>query len=308
MIFYTVMFQMFSLLIMIGTGYVATKKGMLDNHTNQQMSKMIANVFNPLLAVSSAAGSVGLISFELMVKVAGIAVAMFICFIILGMILTPFFTKDNSERKLYQLMFVFSNLGFIGIPVVSTVLGSQYVVYVAEFILIYSIVLYSYGVAVLEGKFSLKSMKKMINSGTIAGLSAVAIIIFEIRLPEFIGTAVTYLGNVASPLALVTVGFNAAQSDLKKIFCQPKLYIFSVVKLLVIPLLLMPLLHLFKIDGNTTAVCMIIFGMPVGNMPLILANEKGIECFVYSLMIILSTVLCVISIPILVTLMEMGII
>ena len=58
MIFYTVMFQMFSLLIMIGTGYVATKKGMLDNHTNQQMSKMIANVFNPLLAVSSAAGSV----------------------------------------------------------------------------------------------------------------------------------------------------------------------------------------------------------------------------------------------------------
>lgn len=196
-------------------------------------------------------------------------------------------------------MFVFSNLAFIGIPLVSGVIGSEYVVYVTEFMMVYTIILYSYGIVVLEGKFSLKSLKNMVNPGIISGIIAVIIIVYEIQLPVFLKTAITYLGSIASPLALVAVGFTVAQSDLKKIFCQPKLYVFSIMKLLVIPLLMLPFLRLLQIDRNTMAVCMILFGMPVGNLPLILANERGIDASVCSSMIILSTLLCVISIPVL---------
>ena len=53
----TVFFQMLALLIMIGAGYFMARKGMMDSHTNTQMSKMIVNVFNPMLILSSAAGS-----------------------------------------------------------------------------------------------------------------------------------------------------------------------------------------------------------------------------------------------------------
>ena len=48
-------------------------------------------------------------------------------FIVIGMILSPFFDKDKEQRKIFQMMFVFSNLGFIGIPVVSSILGAEYV-------------------------------------------------------------------------------------------------------------------------------------------------------------------------------------
>ena len=58
----TVFFQMLALLIMIGAGYFMARKGMMDSHTNTQMSKMIVNVFNPMLILSSAAGSAGLVS------------------------------------------------------------------------------------------------------------------------------------------------------------------------------------------------------------------------------------------------------
>ena len=295
----TVIFQMFSFLIMIGVGYAITKKKMMDHHTNRQISKMIADVFNPLLGISSAINSIGLIQSDMMVKVAWIAVAMFLIFIILGLLLTPLFAKEDSQVKMYRLMFVFSNLAFIGIPLVSGVIGSEYVVYVTEFMMVYTIILYSYGIIVLEGKFSLKSLKNMVNPGIISGIIAVLIIVYEIQLPVFLKTAITYLGSIASPLALVAVGFTVAQSDLKKIFCQPKLYVFSIMKLLVIPLLMLPFLRLLQIDRNTMAVCMILFGMPVGNLPLILANERGIDASVCSSMIILSTLLCVISIPVL---------
>lgn len=299
MTYFTVFFQMLALLLMIGAGYFAAKKGMMDEHTNNQMSDMIVNIFNPLLVLASAANSVGQISLEAM-KLAGlIAIGMFVVFILAGMVLSPFLEKDREQRKIVQLMFVFSNVGFIGIPVISGIFGVQYVVYVSEFMLVYTFVFYTYGIALMEGKFSAASLRSVINPGTVSGLLALAIIVFEVQLPEFLQTAVTYLGNVTSPMALMAVGFALAGSDLRKIFGQPRLYIFSIVKLLVLPLMMLPLLRQVLGDTDLLGVCMVMFGMPVGNMPLILGNQRGMDVTACSAAIILSTVLCVLTVPVL---------
>ncbi len=299
MTIFTVFFQMLALLIMIGAGYFMTRKGMMDEHTNTQMSKMIVNVFNPMLILSSAANSAGLVSLGTIGTVGLIALGMFAIFIAAGMILSPLFDRAPDQRKIFQMMFVFSNLGFIGIPVVSSILGEAYVVYVTEFLLIYTIVFYTYGVALMDGKFSISSLKSMINPGTVSGFAALLIIVCNIQLPDFIRTAITYLGNVTSPMALVAVGFTLAHSDLKRIFCQPRLYVFSAVKLLALPLLMLPLLKLVTQDAALLSVCMIMFGMPIGNMPLILGNQKGIDGTTCSAAIILTTILCVFTIPVL---------
>lgn len=299
MLIITVFFQMLALLILIGTGYVIAKKGMMDEHTNSQMSGLLANVFNPLLIVSSAAGSVGLISPADMKTVGMIAAGMFAVFILGGMILSPLFEKNTEQRKLFQLMFVFSNLGFVGIPVVSSVVGPQYVVYVTEFILIYTILLYTYGVGLLSGKVSLSSFRAMLNPGTVCSVAALAIIIWGIQLPDFLKTAVTYLGNVTSPMALIVIGFTLAHSELKKIFGQPRLYLFALVKLLILPLLLLPLLRMVTKDVPLISVCMVMFGMPVGNVPMMLGMQRGMDVSTGSAAIILTTLFCVVTIPIL---------
>ncbi len=300
MTFFTVFFQMLALLLIIGAGYFAAKKGMYDAHTNNRMSEMIVDIFNPLLVLASAANSVGQISMEAM-KLAGlVAVGMFAAFILAGMALSPFLEKDLQQRKIFQLMFVFSNVGFIGIPVISSIFGTQYVVYVSEFMLVYTLVFYTYGIALMEGRFSVASLRAAINPGTVCGLLALAVIIFEVRLPDFLNTAVSYLGNVTSPMALMAVGFALAESDLKKIFGQPRLYVFSVLKLLALPVALLPLLRLVLGDTELLGVCMVMFGMPVGNMPLILGNQRGMDVSACSAAIILSTALCVVTVPVLV--------
>ncbi len=299
MSFFTVFFQMLALLIMIGTGYFAAKKGMMDEHTNGQISAMIVNIFNPLLVFSGAVNSVGLISLETMGIVALVACGMFLVFIIAGMLLSPLFEKDPVQKKIFQMMFVFSNLGFIGIPVVSSILGAEYVVYVTEFMLIYTIVFYTYGIALMDGKFSAASLKGMLNPGTVFSIAAILVILLNVQVPDFIKTAVTYLGNVTSPMALIAVGFSLAHSDLKKIFSDLRLYIFSGVKLLVLPLALLPLLRLIFHDESLIPVCMVMFGMPVGNLPLILGTQKGIDGTTCSAAIILTTILCVVTVPVL---------
>ncbi len=299
MTIFTVFFQMLAFLLMIGAGYFITRRGMLDEHANSQISGLLVHVFNPLLIVSSAADSVGLISSGDLRTVGLIASGMFAVFIPVGMMLSPLFDKDRDQRKIFQLMFVFSNLGFIGIPVVSSIVGAEYVVYVTEFILIYTILLYTYGVGFLNRKFSLSALKEMVNPGTVLSLAALVIIIWEIQVPDFLKTAASYMGNATSPLALIAIGFQLAKADLKKIFGQLRLYVFAVVKLLVLPLLLLPLLKLMTSDVHLISVCMVMFGMPVGNIPLMLGMQKGIDVSTGSAAIILTTVLCVFTIPVL---------
>ncbi len=299
MAFFTIFFQMLARLIMIFTGYFFSKTGMMDEHTNIHMSRMIASVFNPVLILSNAANAVGQIPLRTMGLVALIAVAMFAAFIVFGMVLSPFFSQNKEQQKIFQLMFVFSNLGFIGIPVVTSVLGSQYVVYVIEFILVYNFIFYTYGVALMEGKLSASSLKALVNPGTVFGVVALFLIILGIRLPDFVMTALDYLGNVASPMALIAVGYTLSKSDLKAVFCSLRLYIFAAVKLLVLPLAMFLALKMVVHDAGLLSVCMVLFGMPVGNMPLILGTQKGVDCTVCGTAIILTTLLCVFTIPLL---------
>lgn len=295
----TIFFQMLALLLLIFAGWYMTKKGMMDGHTNERMSQMIVRVFNPMLIVASAADSAGQISLYTMALVGAIACGMFAILIFAGMIFSPLFQKERRQRSIYQLMFVFSNLGFIGIPVVSSILGPEYVIYVTEFVLVYNLVFYTYGMTLMEGKLSLSALKGMLNPGTVYSFIALLIIIYGIHVPDFIKTAVTYLGNVTSPMALVAVGFSLANSRLKSIFGQPGLYVFSALKLLALPLAMLPLLKIVTADEELIRVCMVMFGMPVGNMPLIMATQKGIDSSVCSAVIILTTVLCVFTVPVL---------
>ncbi len=295
----TVFMQMLALLIMIGAGYYMTKTNMMDEHTNSRMSTMIVRVFNPLLSLASAINSVGQVSQDSLASGGMIAVGMFAFFIVAGRILSPFFGRELQQRKLFQMMFVFSNVGFIGIPVVSSILGAKYVVYVTEFMLVYTLVFYTYGITLMKGRFSLSSLKAMINPGTICGLLAMGIVMFNIEVPGFLKTSFTYLGNVASPMALVSTGFSLAHSDLQKVFRQTRLYLFSAVKLLILPLIMLPLLRLAAPSADLIPVCMIMFGMPAGNMPLILATQEGIDGSVCSAAIILTTILCVFTVPVL---------
>lgn len=300
MAFFTVFFQMLSLLIMIGSGIFLTKSDILDAHTTAKLSKMILVLFNPMLALTNAIKAAGKIPLTQLGLIVLIALGMYVFQLTVGGLLAPFFDKDPFQRRMYQLMMGFPNVGFIGIPVVSTVLGPEYVIYVTEFSLVFNVVFYTYGIARMDGKFSLSALKAMVTPANGMVLLSIVIVAANLHFPSFINTAVDYLGAVASPMSLVTVGYTMAKSDLKSIFARKQLYIFSAIRLLVIPLVALPVLRLvLPGQSDLVAVCLIMFGMPVANMPLILGTERGVDCSNCSAGIIMTTLLCVATVPIL---------
>lgn len=294
--FFTVLSPMVSLFLLILAGVVTTKLGYLDDYAVNKISALLVHIINPFLLLVSAFNATG-VTHSSMLLVLAISFLVFLLFGVIGTLTAPLFDPEASQQGMYKLMFMFSNLGFIGIPVVSAVLGADYLVYVAEFNLMYNLFFYTYGVSLLSGGFSRSSLKQVINAGTVSAILALVIVWFDLSVPDFLMTAFTYLGDCNTPLALLLVGAALSKTRLRDIFSSRRLYIFSAVKLLALPLLSVPVFRLLGLDSGLIATCALMIGMPVGNMPLILGTERGIDCTTCSSGIIMSTLLCVITIP-----------
>ena len=137
--------------------------------------------------------------------------------------------------------------------------------------------------------------------GTLSCLLALFIFVCHIQLPYILGTTITYLGNVATPLALIVIGISIGQQEhLYRIFCQWKLYLFLIVKMILVPLVIAAVLKRLPISEELARVSVILMAMPVGSMTVLLLKENNLEETLCSDSIILSSLLSIVSIPFLV--------
>ena len=295
--------QMIVIFLLIMVGYILQKKKMVTQRDGACLSKLIVEVFNPAIIVSSVIGNTGSSKGNI-AQAAFLAAILFIMLIFLAVPVSRIFAKKRMEQRVYSLIFVFSNLGFIGIPVVQSIFGKGALIYVAIFILEYNILLYTYGYLLVmppDSKFHPESLKSLLNMGTLSCLLALLIFVCHIRLPYILGTTITYLGNVATPLALIVIGISIGQQEhLYRIFCQWKLYLFLIVKMILVPLVIAAVLKRLPISEELARVSVILMAMPVGSMTVLLLKENNLEETLCSDSIILSSLLSIVSIPFLV--------
>ncbi len=287
--------SMLSLLIMILIGWYCAKIQLLDEDANQKISSVVLKVLNPMLSLSAASTTAAALSLKEFGLASMISLSMFVFYILLATLTAKYFYKETNKQMLYKMMFVFSNLGFIGMPVVRSILGEPYTKYVSAFMLMFIVVFYTYGVVLVNGKIEIK---KMLNTGNFFWLLSMLIILFKIQLPNFLLTPISYFGNATTPLALMLVGYTLSQIPMKELLGDAKLYIFTAMKMIVLPLILYHIVCLFPINDALAKVSLILFGMPVGNLPLLMATEKGIDSRLCTSGIVITSILCVITIPI----------
>jgi len=177
----------------------------------------------------------------------GFVALFYVILILTGLVYVWVFRPAESERRLYRLMTIFPNVGFMGIPVISAVFGEESMIYIVLYMLGYNLILYTYGLALArkaaEDAGSVVSReqnqwKRMINPGTISSVAAVIIFLFGIPLPAPAVNFCDYMGNATIPLSMLLIGMSIAKADLKKIFSNGKIYAYTAVKMLLLPILI----------------------------------------------------------------------
>lgn len=137
--------QMLVLLAMMAVGYWCYQKKWITEESSGHFSKLVVNVFNPILVVNGVLGQQNTAEGNGIGWNIVFIVLYFVILLILG-VLMPLILRPNVVYKnIYRLMTIFSNVGFMGIPVIRSIFGNGAMIYVAFYILAYNIMLYTCG-------------------------------------------------------------------------------------------------------------------------------------------------------------------
>jgi predicted permease len=232
-------------------GAIAYKVDILDDDSTKRLSGLILNFVSPAMIMSSVAappkvGSIADLGFIVL-----LIISFYVAAAVVGALMPWILRAPKEEHIIYNAMAVFSNVGFIGIPIIGVVLGTQYIIYGALFVFFNTIVVYSYGIYIFakaagrsgDNQINLRSM--FINPGMIASFIALVIFMFGWQLPPFLGKTATMMGDMTGPLSMMVIGVSLAKANILDVVASPRLWIFAVLRLFAIPLLLcyMRLLH-----------------------------------------------------------------
>lgn len=152
-----------------------------------------------------------------------------------------------------------------------------------------------------QGKLqgTVEIVKKIFNIGVIACITAMLLYFLQTPVPSFLQAFITNLGNLTAPLSMMIIGASLAQMPLKELFLDKKLLLFSLVKLLLLPAVWMIMVNRVAEREILRGVCLVMMATPAGSMTAMLAQQYGGDYETASRGVALTTVLSVITMPLL---------
>lgn len=289
----TIVTQMTILLLIMIVGFVGAKKNIFNDEVNVYASNILLKIGIPGLIISSVKNGSPFTGNELF-NVLGIF-SIFVIFtgIVSKIIVEVLHIQEN--KALWQFMILFTNAGFMGLPAIQAILGDQAMLYGALFLLSLNCLMYGYGESLFrKGGFSLK---KFMNGPMIASVIALVLCIFNVKLPYILAQTCTYVGNVTTPLSMMVIGAGLVKMDVKELL-DLKLWAFTIFKMILLPLFYMFSLSLFHVDPLIENTLILIMCMPVASNSSVYALMYGEDATLASKAIFLTSVACVVTIPI----------
>lgn len=302
MVVFQTMLKLFLLLIL---GFVLFKCHIFDEYTNKKISALIVNVASPMLIISSIAGVEGS-NKSIVFLMIGAGILMYIGFIILGKIINRIFPFPKKDWPVYECMVVFANTGFMGYPVLLDVFGQEAVFYASLIHMAFNFFVYTYAIICLtkgdDSEFKL-NFKQLLTPGIILIFVGIFIYLFDIQLPSVLMDTINSVGSLTAPLSMMMIGSSLAVYPIKDSFTDWRSYVFAFVRLMIVPFVTMIMCRLLHIDAYYANITIITNAMPVGSMVLMLATQYNANVKIVTRNIIVSTLLSVITIPIVVATM-----
>lgn len=295
--------QMIILFLILALGYFIFKIKLVDDNFTKQFSALVIKVTMPALLLSSVLDITERQPLRDVLTSFGIAVALFfIVMPIVGFLLAKLFRVKRNSTGLYVFMATFSNVGFMGFPVISALAGEVGLFYAAIYNLVFNVAVFTLGVWLVnhdkDGESSGFDIKLLLSPGVIAALLAIALYFMNIKLPVLLCDTIRSVGSITSPSAMLIIGCTLAKMDIKTVFSDWRLYPWILIKQIVIPILLwIPLAMIIKNEILLT-VTFILFLMPVANNAVLFANTYNGDAELAARSVFLTTLFSLLTVPI----------
>ena len=294
--------KMVIFVVLMVIGYIGARTKLLNGEFTKAASKLTLNVFMSATIINSVIANPPELSGGELAEV------MLACFVSIGLgyllsVLMVRLLPFNRERKpLMELLISVTNTMFIGVPVAEPVFGSQAVFYIAMSCIPFNVLLYTYGVWRMNqsGERVKLHLKDMGSVPLIATVAALLIFVLDIPVPAVAKELCSTLSAATMPMSMLVIGSSLGRVSLLDAFKEKSLYFVSLVRLVLVPLLTLPVLRLITADPVLLGAMVIIAGCPSGIVVTVLAIQYGRDAEYTSKGILLNTVLSMVTLPALV--------
>lgn len=293
--------EMFVLYLVAILGFIVRAKGILNEHASIVLTQLILYITLPALILFSldTTFSIAIIKdFFLLVFM-----SMYILFV--SILLAIWMRRRSSlpieRQSVYEGIIIFGNQGFIGYAVSFILLGEQGIIYVTMFNICYLILIWTYGIYLFsKDKETIDWKNIFFNPGIISTFFGLLIFLLPFSLPSVVSNGLELVGKMTIPLSMMMIGVLIANVKWNEFSLIKNKYVWKAafLKLVIIPLLLLPFFA-FKISTPLLIIAVIVSGMPSAPTISLYAEKYGGDSFFASLGTLVTTLLCIFTIPLL---------
>ena len=279
-------------------GIICSRLKIISKEGQGSLSNLLINIVLPCNIIASFSSHIesGDMAKNLILALVLSAVIQALAVLFGGKLFSRF---PKNEKDVMHYGLICSNSSFIGMPVADNIYGSLGVVYVSMFQLPIRITMWTLGLALFTDVDRKSAIKTILLHPCIVSMAiGIIIMVFAPPLPGFVTSTIDYLSKCTIPLSMLIIGCILSDCTIKEIFDKSALY-FSLIRLVIFPLVVFAILKLIHIDDVLLGVSVIMSGMPAGSTTAILADKYNCDSEFASEIVFVSTMGSLITIPIL---------
>ena len=291
--------QIVMMFLLMIAGFILFRIKMISPAGANQMADVVIYVSTPALTIQSL-----LVTFDMSViynALFGFISTLCLLFASIA-VASALFRKP--EHGLVRYGVVFSNCGFIGIPLVRSILGPEYIFTLTACNLAFTCLVWTYGVVQISGDKSQASLKRVLENPAIVSI-AIGLVCFCTgwRFPEAVNLTIESLGDINTGLVMLVLGTYLGQVDFQRIIMQRRVYEVALLRLLVLPLLAVGAFALIPmVDAGTRMTVLIAFATPVAALAAVFSKKFEANAELGIGLVAMTTLMSMVTMPLVLTL------
>ncbi len=275
-------------------GVILKRTGVIDARAEKSISDILIKAILPFMILSS---SQYVYTNELLWAMVGVACYAGIFYLVMLGIMTLInrnSKQSDSDKRIMTTCLIFSNTSFIGMPLMQELFGDAGLLLAAVFNLVFNIFFYTFGVTIISGR---KFRPVYLITDIVSPASILAVILFIIpwRFNSYITSTLNFVGDIAFPLALIVLGSNIADMNLKRILTDSKTYMTVTLKLLALPaiafLIVMGISGFVDMRPVTKAAIVLMTALPSTSLCMVYADKYNMSPSLCARIVTYSTLL-----------------
>lgn len=298
-----------TLMVLMLVGLILGRAGILGKEFNKGISFFLLKITLPCLIIISMqrpfspdVATTGLITL-------GTSFCLYLLFFFLSLVFVRFFTDEPQRKNIYQFVLMFSNVGFMGFPLMESLWGRDSIFLGAIFNACFNLAVFSLGIMILQKgkKTGHKAfMEVMVNPGIWATVLGFLLFFFSVKIPSPVYKTMDLIGGLTTPMSMVLIGSSLALSSIRASWKNLNLWLLSFFRLLVLPLMVWALLVLLPLPKEVFKVAILLTAMPAAANTTLLASEYTDQPGLASQSVFLTTALSFLTIPLVVVCLRLG--